>query len=522
MTTDIFTGTGNLKAEKKKCASNLPHKLKVRSKDPEITPTQRYTIHSYNHITQTMGNAPSKDQGQSRGCCGFGEEEGPKANIKDFESNENSTPWKISEHEALRDQVRESQNQSPQFQISSDIPNALQEQINEESLQRESQQMMSDSNSDNDMDEAANSYEENTGTVDSDGDMNMMTEKGDAIDLECNEEEVENSAVVYVSSPSVAERPIHHEPRHVTLMGHANWVEALATNGTLICSAGVDEDIKVWDARTGNVIMTLSGHDDVITSVTISHDGQHICSGSVDKTVRIWDAKKGKQLASMYGHTEAVMEVAYSDDDVYIVSGSIDGTMRLWNVYDAGDGGVYQCVKVFRGHSKAVDSVAYSPNGNCIVSGGEDATLRIWNPKTGECTNIIRGHTGWFYCVAYAPKTSPNTNFICTGSHIGNVIDIWNGTTRKLHKTMKGHTGPVLSVAYSPDGKYIASGSADHTVRLWEVETGTCIAVLEGHTNIAGAIAFGSDGKNTIIVSGSRDHEVRMWYVFELAPRYFQ
>jgi WD40 repeat protein len=46
--------------------------------------------------------------------------------------------------------------------------------------------------------------------------------------------------------------------------------------------------------------------------------------------------------------------------------------------------------------------------------------------------------------------------------------------------------------------------------------------VLEGHTNIAGTVAFGSDGENTVVVSGSRDHAVRIWYVHELAPAYFK
>jgi WD40 repeat protein len=491
-----------------------------------------------------MGNAQQSNNGVSRGCCGFGTEDHKKPNIKDSESLSIRSPVQVSLINSMKESQSSSLSFRSDFNVATDRPSALNKNsdLSQDVMSQSSSSSSSSSGSDSDEsdfdngDKSINNTNESTFRKkgknsiikDEDGDTNMMNTEDVTKALTCNE--AEQGSGSFFTTPTIisigenlptVSKPAESlfKPQYKRLLGYENWVEAVATHGTKLVTAGVDEEIKIWNCSqdTTSIYMTMSGHDDVVTSVMFSNDGKHVVSGSVDKTVRIWEVKRGKLESSMYGHTSAITAVAYSKDDVYVVSGSIDNTMRLWNVFD----GVYQCVKVFRGHTNAVDSVEYSPDGKSIISGSEDATLRVWDPTSGECTNVIRGYTGWFYCVAHAPQRFNKPDYVCTGSHIGNVIDIWNVNTSQLHKTMRGHTGPVLSVAYSPDGQYIASGSVDHTVRVWHVETGTCVAVLEGHANIAGCVAFGSDGTNTIIVSGSRDHEVRLWYVNEIAPSYF-
>src|SRR5262245_5700194 len=81
----------------------------------------------------------------------------------------------------------------------------------------------------------------------------------------------------------------------------------------------------------------------------------------------------------------------------------------------------------------------------------------------------------------------------------------------KERATLKGHTFNVNSVAFSPDGKTLASGSIDETIKLWEVATGKELATLMGHTDSVLSVVFSPDGKT--LASGSRDRTIKLWDV---------
>ncbi|RXW22644.1 hypothetical protein EST38_g3197 [Candolleomyces aberdarensis] len=104
--------------------------------------------------------------------------------------------------------------------------------------------------------------------------------------------------------------------------------------------------------------------------------------------------------------------------------------------------------------------------------------------------------------------TNGDGRWIASGSS-DNMVRVWDATTGQVQSVLEGHIGTVLSVAFSSDGTLIASGSDDKSVRVWDMATGKVRIVLEGHTDWVRSVAFSSDG--TRIASASGDRSVRLW-----------
>ena len=78
-------------------------------------------------------------------------------------------------------------------------------------------------------------------------------------------------------------------------------------------------------------------------------------------------------------------------------------------------------------------------------------------------------------------------------------------------RTLTGHSEVVRSVAYSPDGRYLASGSQDKTIKIWEVATGNELRTLTGHSETVFSVAYSPDGR--YLASGSADKTIKIWRV---------
>jgi WD40 repeat protein len=108
---------------------------------------------------------------------------------------------------------------------------------------------------------------------------------------------------------------------------------AWSPDGTRLAGAGVDGTVRIWDAASGRLLQTHSGHSGTVVSVAWSPDGTRLASGGWDRTVRIWDATSGRPLGAppLKVHTRAVSSVAWSPDGTRLASASTDHTVRLWD-----------------------------------------------------------------------------------------------------------------------------------------------------------------------------------------------
>ncbi|MBW4575480.1 MAG: protein kinase [Aphanothece sp. CMT-3BRIN-NPC111] len=116
----------------------------------------------------------------------------------------------------------------------------------------------------------------------------------------------------------------------------------------------------------------------------------------------------------------------------------------------------------------------------------------------------LTGHSNLVSSVAI----SPDGQTLASGSW-DHTIKIWNLSTGKVKSTLTGHSNLVSSVAISPDGQTLASGGFDHTIKIWNLSTGKVKSTLTGHSDLVNSVAISSDGQT--LASGSNDKTIKIW-----------
>jgi WD40 repeat protein/tRNA A-37 threonylcarbamoyl transferase component Bud32 len=256
----------------------------------------------------------------------------------------------------------------------------------------------------------------------------------------------------------------------------------------------------VWDARSGALLVQFKGDSGGVTNVAFSPDGLRLAAGSGGNAARIWDARTGEKLAECKGHKGLVASVAFSPDGLRLATGSGDTTARVW---DARTGeNLVEC----KGHTGSVTSVAFSPDGLRLATASFDRTARVWDARTGEKLLEFKGHTDFVASVAF----SPDGLRLATGSR-DSTARVWDARSGAILLDCKGHTEGVASVAFSPDGLRLVTGSTDQTARIWDVRTGVKVLEWKGHAGDVASLAFSPDSLR--LATGSHDKTARVWDV---------
>jgi photosystem II stability/assembly factor-like uncharacterized protein len=215
-----------------------------------------------------------------------------------------------------------------------------------------------------------------------------------------------------------------------------------------------------------------------------------------------WDLTELGEPWAVHHHHDWVYEIAFDPQGSPMASASKDGTLWYWWLY----GGFFLDVG---GPAGEVTSVAIS-EAPLVALGGDDDNVWVvdaesYDPETGEFGQAtpLRGHTNWVWDVEYSPDGK-----ILASASADHTVRLWDVEGLSPLSTLSGHAGTVWRLTFSPDGRTLASASWDSTVKLWDVASGRELRTLT-HPAPVYSVAYSPDG--SLLATGDDQGAIRLW-----------
>ncbi|XP_026566542.1 striatin-3 isoform X2 [Pseudonaja textilis] len=290
-----------------------------------------------------------------------------------------------------------------------------------------------------------------------------------------------------------------------TLRSHFDGVRALAFHPVepVLVTASEDHTLKLWNLQKTvpakksasldvEPIYTFRAHIGSVLSLAISSNGEQCFSGGIDATIQWWnmpspnvdpyDTYEPNVLAgTLIAHTDAVWDLAYSGIKNHLLSCSADGSVRLWNPPEK-----VTCICTYNGNREygiptSVDFIGCDP-AHMVTSFSTGNTV-IYDLETSQSLVMLSSQTdsGLQSSNHINRVVSHPTLPVTITAHEDRHIKFFDNKTGKMIHSMVAHLDAVTSLAVDPNGIYLMSGSHDCSIRLWNLDSKTCVQEITAH-----------------------------------------
>lgn len=311
--------------------------------------------------------------------------------------------------------------------------------------------------------------------------------------------------------PSKVEDPKAIEPavlNHGT--GPHKDVTTLEWNhdGSLLASGTYNGKTRIWSSD-GEMKHMFQYHNGPVFATRWSRTSLYLLSASFDKTVVVWDATTESKKQQVKLHDDPILDASWKDDTTFATCSS-DMSICVARV------GESKPDVVLRGHKDAINSVKWDPSGRLLASCSDDYTVKIWDPakattegperdamdvdsndnskkdgsdaaSTAALVFTLQEHTKEVYTFRWSctgPGTSlPDQPLTLASASFDGTVKLWDVESGSCRRTFE-HQYPVYGVAFSPNGEYLASGTVGGMVNVWSLKDGSLLKTYQANGDI--------------------------------------
>ncbi|XP_053594740.1 autophagy-related protein 16 isoform X1 [Microplitis demolitor] len=296
-------------------------------------------------------------------------------------------------------------------------------------------------------------------------------------------------------------------PTEVTVKFSAHDGEVSAVKWSpvdrILATGGADRKVKLWDISKGTFESKgmLTGSNASVMSVDFDSTGTLILGASNDFASRVWSVNDLRLRHTLTGHCAKVLAAKFLGEPSKVVTGSHDRTLKIWDLRSRA------CIETKFAGSSCNDLVTSDGAGSTIISGHFDKRIRFWDTRAESSSNdiLLQGKVT-------SLDLSRDANYLLSC--------VRDDTVKLLDLRMKQIVGSFSAdgfkvgcdwarATFSPDGQYIAVGSADGSVFIWNVITNKIETILRDHTIAVTAVAWQPHG--TYLASVDRAKMATVW-----------
>jgi WD40 repeat protein/serine/threonine protein kinase len=295
-----------------------------------------------------------------------------------------------------------------------------------------------------------------------------------------------------------------------------------------------EDAVRLWDLTSGRCVRELlPGHKPAVDALCFSAHGR-LAATAGGGTIRVWDLDDGRCLHAIAARATTL---SLSADARWLLSGSRYGSAVRWWQLDSG-----RCLRTYQAHRGGTMVVRLDAGGRFALTAGQDRTVRRWalpgdhrgapllsRPRPHVELSRLGGRVDALVTEAEQEMTAGRfpaaldllrqARAIDGYERAPRVMSAWWALGRRAMRTEPRaawssrvlRVGEQSAVDLSADGRIVVTGRRDGAIQVWDVESGDCVRVLEGHQRVVQSVCVSADGRR--LLSGSQDGEVRLWEV---------